>query len=138
MEKVQLFGGAMEAKLPQNLQDASLIRQIPDNQEVFLSKSTEDSIIIELMEPAPLKEHFEDIIESNESSRVEIIEQSDIIIARLECAKFNQTSQVIISMGNVTQFDCDILVTINSESPQRQLLLDILSSLIVKDPSLFQ
>jgi hypothetical protein len=66
MEIVQLFGGAIEVILPKSILIASTVRQIPDNQEVFLSTTSDDLIIIELLQPAPMEVHFEDIAELNQ------------------------------------------------------------------------
>lgn len=48
-----LFGGAVTAKLPPDLLDASNVREVPDHQEVFTStaQSYDFSLIIELLEP---------------------------------------------------------------------------------------
>lgn len=54
-----LFGGSLSIKLPDNFhfQDVSEIRQVPDNQEVFVFKNSDASIIIELLEtPSNLDE----------------------------------------------------------------------------------
>ncbi|ODV87910.1 hypothetical protein CANARDRAFT_5220 [[Candida] arabinofermentans NRRL YB-2248] len=50
--KRQLWGGAITTQLPTNLIDASQFREIPDSQEVYVSKTTEDSIIFDLLEYA--------------------------------------------------------------------------------------
>eukprot|EP01097_Dermamoeba_algensis_P000882 TRINITY_DN1325_c0_g1_i1.p1 TRINITY_DN1325_c0_g1~~TRINITY_DN1325_c0_g1_i1.p1 ORF type:complete len:190 (-),score=32.51 TRINITY_DN1325_c0_g1_i1:31-600(-) len=52
--KVDLFGGAIKCELPAGWLDVSNIRQVPDNQEVYMSNTTkpgeeECSIIIELL-----------------------------------------------------------------------------------------
>ena len=52
-----LFGGSLSIKLPNNFQDVSEIRQVPDNQEVFVFNNSDASIIIELLEtPSNLDE----------------------------------------------------------------------------------
>lgn len=45
-----LFGGAITASLPENFEDASKFRQIPDNQEVFVDKDSDVSVIVEILE----------------------------------------------------------------------------------------
>ncbi|PGH26593.1 hypothetical protein AJ80_01722 [Polytolypa hystricis UAMH7299] len=45
-----LYGGAMAVDIPANYQHASTLRQVPDNQEVFLSPTTLTNIIIEINE----------------------------------------------------------------------------------------
>ena len=49
-----LFGGAMRVSLPEHEDatwlDVATFRQVPDNQEVLVKKSTDQSIIVELLE----------------------------------------------------------------------------------------
>ncbi|MEE6520759.1 hypothetical protein FKM82_018698 [Ascaphus truei] len=45
-----LFGGALSAILPPSFRDVSALREVPDNQEVFAHVSTDQSIIVELLE----------------------------------------------------------------------------------------
>ncbi|KUI58210.1 putative ran guanine nucleotide release factor [Cytospora mali] len=45
-----LFGGALEAELPEQFADVSTIRQVPDNQEVFIDKDGFTSIIFDITE----------------------------------------------------------------------------------------
>ncbi|RSH76761.1 uncharacterized protein EHS24_005339 [Apiotrichum porosum] len=47
----QLFGGAITMPIPVGYLDASDMRQVPDNQEVFLSPDSDTSIIIEILAP---------------------------------------------------------------------------------------
>ena len=49
-EMKQLFGGAISSLIPKSFEDVSLIRQVPDHQEVFVDKNTEMSLIVELMQ----------------------------------------------------------------------------------------
>lgn len=46
----ELYGGAITTRLPNDVVDASDLRQIPDHQEVFLSDKTLTSIIFEINE----------------------------------------------------------------------------------------
>ncbi|KAN0077346.1 hypothetical protein V8E55_011201 [Tylopilus felleus] len=68
----ELFGGAIVAQFPINLIDASDLRQIPDNQEVFLYPDSNDSIIIEILQRVSqpndveaVKFHFEALAHDN-------------------------------------------------------------------------
>lgn len=47
----ELFGGAMRMQVPAGYTDVSRIRQLPDNQEVYTQFSSDQSIILELVEP---------------------------------------------------------------------------------------
>lgn len=54
MKRKLLFGGAMEILVPNGFLDVSEIRQVPDNQEVFVSNYSDASLIVELLE-TPVK-----------------------------------------------------------------------------------
>lgn len=45
-----LFGGSISIKIPNDFNDVSEFRQVPDNQEVFVFKDSDASIVIELLE----------------------------------------------------------------------------------------
>ena len=52
---MKLYGGSISLSIPPEFEDASRIRQIPDHQEVWLSKEDPDcSLIVELL----LSENF--------------------------------------------------------------------------------
>ncbi|KAL2139678.1 hypothetical protein VTI28DRAFT_4848 [Corynascus sepedonium] len=46
--KTPLYGGALECELPDNFADVSTIRQVPDNQEVYIDKDGFTSIIFDI------------------------------------------------------------------------------------------
>lgn len=48
--RTPLFGGALETELPDNFADVSKLRQVPDNQEVFIDKDGFTSIIFDITE----------------------------------------------------------------------------------------
>jgi len=75
-----LYGGAIVAKMPPNLIDASDIRQVPDNQEVFLYPDSGVSIIVEILQmvqPPQLEDaikfHFDSLAHDN-SAKTSAIE----------------------------------------------------------------
>ncbi|KAJ3081570.1 hypothetical protein HK102_002265, partial [Quaeritorhiza haematococci] len=47
-----LFGGAITTALPDSFIDISTFREVPDNQEVFVDRDTDQSIVIELLQLA--------------------------------------------------------------------------------------
>jgi len=75
--RVKLFGGAIFCEIPNYFADVSSIRQVPDNQEVFLDKNGFTSIVFDITEragPAGSNEkidgtamtvHLEDIVGSD-------------------------------------------------------------------------
>ncbi|KAK0713139.1 ran-interacting Mog1 protein [Lasiosphaeria miniovina] len=49
-KKTPLFGGALVVDLPEKFADVSKLRQVPDNQEVYIDKDGFTSIIIDITE----------------------------------------------------------------------------------------
>ncbi|XP_053379245.1 ran guanine nucleotide release factor-like [Mercenaria mercenaria] len=141
MSEQMLFGGAFSVVLPDNRNDLSAVRQIPDNQEVFAHPHTDQSIIIELMEAVDaqepdqvaIKTHFDDLAAANgAASDARIIHMEPVakenitleeadscwyIIGEQNIAKFNEAARntVELHMGlfRVGKFSTDILVTFN-------------------------
>lgn len=75
----ELFGGAITAILPPSYLDASDIRQVPDNQECFMSPHSNSTIIVEVVEYQESQKDeraalyfFEDLCECIEVSRAEV------------------------------------------------------------------
>ncbi|KAI9566489.1 hypothetical protein HD554DRAFT_2116315 [Boletus coccyginus] len=70
----ELFGGAIVAELSSTLVDVSVLRQVPDNQEVFLYPDSDVSIVIEVLQRIPesidekaVKFHFEALAHDNDA-----------------------------------------------------------------------
>lgn len=69
----ELYGGAMAMDVPSDMIDASTFRQVPDTQEVFVSKDNTDfSVIVDLLECVPgttleeaLDEHVQELTRLN-------------------------------------------------------------------------
>ncbi|RXK40067.1 hypothetical protein M231_02707 [Tremella mesenterica] len=82
-----LFGGAISILLPQDYIDASDLRQVPDNQEVFLSSASDTSLVIEVLSMVEegqassdlweaTKFHFESIAHDNSSLSTTVLTPS--------------------------------------------------------------
>ncbi|XP_032093997.1 ran guanine nucleotide release factor [Thamnophis elegans] len=136
-QESQLFGGAFSARLPPGSLDISELRQVPDNQEVFVHPSTDQSVIVELLEyqagvpdENAARYHFEDIAGS--SAHSEILSQDQFapallafegcnsawqLTGRQEVAKFNEEAKNDVSVHLVLlrlpQYGTDLLVTFN-------------------------
>ncbi|KAG9281496.1 ran guanine nucleotide release factor [Astyanax mexicanus] len=137
-----LFGGALSALIPSNATDVSELREVPDNQEVFVHSQTDQSVIIELMEyqdqvddAQAARYHFEDLAGSNKASaeglwEVQGVEPLPLSQLRLqECSsawiltgtqiisKFNEEAKNTVNMYlcvmRLPQFTTDILLTFN-------------------------
>ncbi|KAH9967891.1 Mog1p/PsbP-like protein [Russula dissimulans] len=113
--KTDLFGGAITVSLPEDFFDASLLRQVPDTQEVYLSSDSDDSIIVEILERVSQSDsagaarfHFEAIAHDNDafSSSVDDVNEIPndhvdqineipsiaVLSGRQDVTKFNKTS----------------------------------------------
>ncbi|RVE73958.1 hypothetical protein OJAV_G00036210 [Oryzias javanicus] len=135
-----LFGGAMSAAFPSNATDVSGLRDIPDNQEVFVHAQTDQSLIVELVEyqadvadQDAARYHLEDIAGSNEAvGASEVTGALELPKAELclsECSsawmitgaqcvsKFNEEARnaVTVHLGviRLPQFSTDVLITFN-------------------------
>ncbi|XP_028840172.1 ran guanine nucleotide release factor isoform X2 [Denticeps clupeoides] len=102
-----LFGGALSACVPHGAQDVSELRQVPDNQEVFAHRHTDQSIVVELLEhqghvedEGAARYHFEDLAESNHA---------------LDPGSSEDKNQVniVMCLFRLPQFSTDVLVTFN-------------------------
>ncbi|WFD01011.1 hypothetical protein MYAM1_003771 [Malassezia yamatoensis] len=78
-----LFGGAITVALSGEFRDASEIRQVPDNQEVLLSKDSDVSVIVEVLQqvaqgtdPASMDKaaryHFDSIGNDNDAADIHV------------------------------------------------------------------
>ncbi|KAM3821845.1 ran guanine nucleotide release factor [Vipera latastei] len=136
-QESQLFGGAFSARLPPGSLDISEMRQVPDNQEVFVHPSTDQSIIVELLEyqagvadENAARFHFEDI--AGNSANSEILSQTQFapallafegcssswqLVGHQQVAKFNEEAKNDVSVHLVLlrlpQYGTDLLVTFN-------------------------
>ncbi|XP_062400243.1 ran guanine nucleotide release factor-like [Sardina pilchardus] len=137
-----LFGGALSATIPPSAQDISELREIPDNQEVFAHRETDQSIIVELLDyqshvenEDAAKYHFEDVAGSNKASEpgtcevrsVQAIPKAELSLQQCASAwlltggqlvsKFNEeaknTVNIHMCLFRLPQFSTDVLVTFN-------------------------
>ncbi|KAG4304807.1 hypothetical protein PORY_001860 [Pneumocystis oryctolagi] len=81
-----LFGGAITTEIPNDFIDASQFRQIPDHQEVLVNVNDERSLMVEILELAPVddmdvtKFHFDILAEDNDSKENLILNSSYITL----------------------------------------------------------
>lgn len=135
-----LFGGAFSSCLPPGALDVSEMRQVPDNQEVFVHPTTDQSIIMELLEyqasvpdENAARYHFEDVAGS--SADTEILNQEPLgphLLALEGCssawrltacqlvAKFNEEAKnkvtLHLALLRLPQYGTDLLLTFNDPS----------------------
>ncbi|KAF9451195.1 Mog1p/PsbP-like protein [Macrolepiota fuliginosa MF-IS2] len=132
-----LFGGAITAKMPSYLVDASDLRQIPDNQEVFLYPHNDASLIVEVLESVDetdnskaIKFHFDSLAHDNSAERSEVQEisvipndrgdatPSAIVLHGIQYVKkFNHhesdTVNILMALYRVRHKNVDLAVTLN-------------------------
>ncbi|KAJ2836175.1 hypothetical protein FBU31_001440 [Coemansia sp. 'formosensis'] len=103
-----LFGGAMSMAIPDGMTDISVLRQVPDHQEVFANAQTDSSIIVEILESVPQKGldaltyHYEQVSELNADEHPGYLHTGPLALPSLaegaafvlcgqqEAAKFNE------------------------------------------------
>ncbi|XP_045442493.1 ran guanine nucleotide release factor isoform X1 [Pipistrellus kuhlii] len=146
-----LFGGAFSATLPVGAIDVSDLRPIPDNQEVFCHRVTDQSLIVELLElqahvrgEAAARYHFEDVggVQGARAVHVEAVqplllenlalrgccEEAWFLSGKQQVAKGNQqvTKDVTLHQAllRLTRYQTDLLLTFNQPPPDDRSSLD--------------
>ncbi|KAJ7063097.1 hypothetical protein C8F01DRAFT_1131514 [Mycena amicta] len=129
----QLFGGAITAVAPANLIDASDLRQVPDNQEVFLYPQSSVSIIVEILQRVEADEHdsairfhFDSLAHDNsaESAVVETVAvlpdsapPAMTLSGVQSIAKFNKSDRdqvrILMALYRIQDKPVDLVVTFN-------------------------
>ncbi|KAK1820817.1 hypothetical protein LTR12_004687 [Friedmanniomyces endolithicus] len=76
-----LYGGALTCLLPSTFTDASELRQVPDNQEVYLDSNGYTSLVVEILERVEkgsdreaLEWHLKDLVEEDGAGEVRVWE----------------------------------------------------------------
>ncbi|KAI0599650.1 hypothetical protein F4775DRAFT_591100 [Biscogniauxia sp. FL1348] len=94
-KNTRLFGGALVCDLPANFADVSTLRQVPDNQEVWIDKDGFTSIIVEITERVggpgsgaeidgtALTTHLEDLV-GDDLDRVKVWNTTPTLFSRLD------------------------------------------------------
>ncbi|KAG7911472.1 hypothetical protein KL906_000793 [Ogataea polymorpha] len=101
-EETQLYGGAITTQIPAGLIDASILRQIPDTQEVFVAGpdtqlGPEDAIIFDLLESVDVADnaaaeyHFQELAKLNGAEDAKILE-----VANVQCPNFAQDPAYVL------------------------------------------
>jgi hypothetical protein len=72
-----LFGGAIKSIVPSDFVDISVIREVPDHQEVFVDNNSNSSIIIEVLsrpddvpDNAASRFYFDDLCQLNQVIKI--------------------------------------------------------------------
>ncbi|KAL1741886.1 hypothetical protein HDZ31DRAFT_44464 [Schizophyllum fasciatum] len=133
-----LFGGAITARTPSSLINASDLRQIPDTQEVFLYPDSSASIIVEILErveaehyDAAVRFHFDSLAHDNDAQASTVTSVSVIpndrggdqtpsaviLNGTQSVAKFNRSTldvvRVLLALYRVESKRIDLVITFN-------------------------
>lgn len=143
LKQRELFGGAVTINIPENFVDVSDIRQVPDNQEVFIDPGSDLSLVIEILQRVEKEDdkeaiefHFSALADDNSasSSRIfEILPQNDsqvqkqhttriskpiILRGEQEVSKFNTSSldkvSISLALFRVGFKNVDIVMSVNT------------------------
>lgn len=139
-KKIELFGGGLTCSLPSSYKDLSLIRPVPDHQEVFVDQLTNASVTIEILaredeveDERAAKYFFDDLADFNqaESKSImyhkpptglgDIMEGSDVsadkcfLIGRQKVPKDHQIDDVLMFLTafRFKSISTEILITMS-------------------------
>lgn len=163
-----LFGGccSIEFPLSHDFIDVSSIRQVPDNQEVFVHSTLDATLIIEILESSDNSSslasfHFNNIAEDNDSTNFSIHQTEEMDIEWLHkpyiaemckgiqsIKKFNQRSseekEISIEVGaiRISEIETDIVISfscpLDCSLESEKIFNTAFKSFKIKDWSLFK
>ncbi|XP_066220933.1 ran guanine nucleotide release factor isoform X2 [Saccopteryx leptura] len=146
-----LFGGAFSATLPPGAINVSDLRPVPDNQEVFCHRMTDQSLIVELLElqahvrgEEAARYHFEDVGAVQEARTVQVETVQALLLENLalrgyceEAWVLSGTQQVAkenpqvakdvtlhLALLRLPQYQTDLLLTFNQPPTDAEMLHD--------------
>jgi hypothetical protein len=139
-----LFGGAISADIPSSFIDASDFRPIPSHQEVYVSKDSSDSIIVEIveMQPVPIENMAEYHLKEVCDSLSDVVIENGIsnrigAVGALGYGSIKDQMILHMIVLRLEKQSTDILISWNSTENRSSQVKDLTSTLIVRDFSLF-
>lgn len=158
--KRKLFGGAIEASIPDRFVDVSDFRPVPDHQEIFSDEGAEQSVIIEIVEYSTTADesaarfYLNDLADVNGALERSDWEDAPAPRPAMEYPVFCAQGTMLVEKGRGNRHwvrillgvirlpdkDTDILVSLNtptSTAEHYDLFLSILASFDIVDWSLF-
>ncbi|XP_025720120.2 ran guanine nucleotide release factor isoform X2 [Callorhinus ursinus] len=138
-----LFGGAFSASLPPGALDVSDLRPVPDNQEVFCHRLTDQSLVVELLElqahvqgEDAARYHFEDVGGVQGARAMQVDSVQPLPLENLALRSFCQEAWVLSGKQQVAKdvtahqallrlprYQTDLLLTFNDPPPDNRLSL---------------
>ncbi|GAV50668.1 hypothetical protein ZYGR_0Z00910 [Zygosaccharomyces rouxii] len=131
MKPVSLYGGALRTVLPPGFIDASLLRPVPDTQEVYVNGRQEgedygdglglnESITVDLLERIEassdedaLKEHVTEIFDLNGSTNCQMDQLHRINSSVYACIAHDVNLVLCVGLIRLPQYGTDVVITIN-------------------------
>jgi hypothetical protein len=105
---VECFGGAITTSLPRGFANVSEVRQVPDNQEVFVDAASGCSVIVELLERVAAADadaaafHFAEIARANKAVESEVL---DVAPPSAAAAPAGACAQLLLGRQRVAKFN---------------------------------
>ena len=130
-ESIALYGGALRTVLPSGFMDPSLLRPVPDTQEVYVNARQEgedhgdglglhESITVDLLERIEssndenaLHEHVTEIFDLNGSSKCQIEQLNQINSSTYACIAHDVRLVLCVGLIRLPQYGTDVVITIN-------------------------
>eukprot|EP00924_Labyrinthula_sp_SR-Ha-C_P008533 snap_masked-scaffold_32-processed-gene-2.38-mRNA-1 protein AED:1.00 eAED:1.00 QI:0/0/0/0/1/1/2/0/150 len=149
MKKVKLFGNAIEINFPTEFEDISKVRQVPDNQEVYVSNLDDSSIVVELLEKAPVEDKdicsylFNDLKDFNEAKAARLLNDqsftNQFYIIKGEQKGELRLIEVYLGVRRLQDYNTDVLITLNTTNRKNyyENFKLLLKSFKLTDPKLF-
>ncbi|KAI0747915.1 Mog1p/PsbP-like protein [Daedaleopsis nitida] len=133
----ELFGGAITVSLPTDLIDASDFRQVPDTQEVFVSSTSDISLIVEVLQSVDATDlrqaaglHFDALAHDNDATSQTIADTAEnpngsdgttpdpvVLYGTQTVKKFNSRSadevRILLALYRVPDKNVDLVMTMN-------------------------
>eukprot|EP01012_Entosiphon_sulcatum_P026930 TRINITY_DN32437_c0_g1_i1.p1 TRINITY_DN32437_c0_g1~~TRINITY_DN32437_c0_g1_i1.p1 ORF type:complete len:203 (-),score=32.98 TRINITY_DN32437_c0_g1_i1:35-643(-) len=148
MEVQPFFGGAILCGVPQGFVDCSLIREVPDHQEVWVDPHTDSCLIVELLDREAdvaddviARHHFLELAEANQSVDTTVGEQQllpanevpgvpaeafkALVVGRQHVSKFREAARNAVTV---------LLAVLRLAPPHNTEILISLSAPITLDP----
>lgn len=129
-QKRALFGGAASAELPTSMLDASRIRPVPDNQEVFMATDDGDerSLIIEILEIPHVEGkqasdvasgclfHVSAVADDNDASSSEVLRHSESASLRHRAVARQHIPRkggvyIVLEVLRLPEHDADVVIS---------------------------
>lgn len=162
--KQDLYGGAITTVIPQKFLDVSMIRQVPDTQEVFVNSRMDnevvndglafnESVIVDLLQRVKedddmkaLDEHLREISDLNGAQKWEILDckqqgsviNSLVVEIAYKWGKKSLEGTVVMCIGliRLNEYDTDVIISVIVPVSTESELQSLSDAVIQKRPEL--